>query len=256
MAVGVMEPVSLFKKEYVVGLSDVDFTKTLKVGTLFGYFQDVASLAVENLGIGINTLEEKFSVAWVLIKIRVDIERLPVWNEKIILETWPQTPKRLEFNRDYMVRDADGNVLARAVSTWVIIDIKTRELQQTELIAVDYPEFITERALDCRLGKLKPYGRLEVAYKKIIGYSDVDFYGHLNNSKYIDYIMDCFTVEQHRKYRVGSIEIDYINEALPGDTLALYRDISALDSDMIYIEGVNEKDGNAAFKTRVRICER
>jgi acyl-ACP thioesterase len=47
-------------------------------------------VAVDNLGIGINTLEQKFSVAWILIRIRVDILRNPEWNEDITIETWPQ----------------------------------------------------------------------------------------------------------------------------------------------------------------------
>lgn len=251
-----MESVSNYKKQYSIGLSDVDFTKMLKLTTLFGYFQDIASLAVENLGIGINVLQDKYSVAWVLMRIRVDIERNPAWNEEITIETWPQPPKKLEFERDYIVRDADGNVIIRAISTWIIFDIKTRELRKSELIAIDYPPFLVERAIDCRLGKLKPFGELNIAYKKVIGYSDVDFNGHINNSRYIDFIMDCFSVENHKLYGVKSIEVNYINEAMPGEILVLRRDISALNSNMIYIDGVNEMGDKVIFRAQVEICAR
>jgi acyl-ACP thioesterase len=251
-----MEPVAVYKNHYSIGLSDVDFMKKLKLSTLFGYFQDIASLAVENLGIGIDTLDQKFSVAWVLMRIRVDITRNPSWNEEITVETWPQQPKKLEFERDFLVRDAGGNIIIRAVSTWIIFDIQTRELRKSELIAVNYPPFSKERAIDCKLGKLKPFGQLDVAYKKVIGYSDVDLNGHLNNSRYIDFIMDCFPVENHKKYSVKSIEVNYINEAMPGETLVLYRDISAIDSNKIYIEGVNDNGDKTAFKTQVEISPR
>ena len=251
-----MESVSKYIKKYLIGLSDVDFTKRLKLSTLFGYFQDVASLSAENLGIGINKLESEFSVAWVLMRIRVDIERNPTWNEGITVETWPQQPKKLEFERDYIVRDTEGNIIIRAVSTWIIFDIKTRELRKSELIAIDYPPFVNERAIECKLGRLKPFGQLDIAYKKVIGYSDVDFNGHLNNSKYIDFIMDCFPVENHRHYGVKSIEVNYINEALPGEALVLRRDVSAVNANMIYIEGVNEAAKKAVFKAQVEICAR
>lgn len=248
-----MVPVSKYIKRYNISLSDVDFTKHLKLSTLFGYFQDIASMAAENLGIGIDVLEEKFSLAWVLMRIRVDIIRNPVWNEEVTVETWPQQPKKLEFERDYLVKDSNGNIIIRAVSIWFIIDIKTRELRKSELLPLHFPAFIPERAIDCKLGKLRPFGPMDIAYKRVIGYSDVDLNGHLNNSRYVDFIMDCFTVENHKKHSVKSFEINYINEAMPGDTLVLRRDISALYSNMIYIEGINEKDDKPVFKTQLEI---
>lgn len=248
-----MEPLWIYKKKYCVELSDIDFTKALKLSTLFNHFQDIASEAVENLGVGINTLEQKLGVAWILIRMRVDIVRNPVWNEEIWIETWHQESKKLEFERDFIVRDVDGNVIASAVSTWVIVDIKTREIKKTELLGFHYPANIRERAIDCRLGRLKPFGQVQTVYKKAIGYSDIDFNGHINNSRYIDYAMDCFSIENHMKYGVKSMEINYINEALPGDILVLNKDISALNSNQLYIEGISEKHGKTVFKSQVEI---
>lgn len=98
----------------------------------------------------------------------------------------------------------------------------------------------------------------EVIYRNryVIGYSDVDFIGHINNTRYIDYIRDCFPVESHRQYGVKAIEVNYIKEAFPGDSLLMYRDVSALDSNMVYIEGANETDGKPGFKARVEIAPR
>lgn len=68
-----MESPATFKMKYHIDLRDVDFTKKLKLSTLFSYFQDIASMAAENIGFGIETLERKFGVAWILIRMRVDI---------------------------------------------------------------------------------------------------------------------------------------------------------------------------------------
>ncbi|MDF2989044.1 MAG: hypothetical protein K0R50_4554, partial [Eubacterium sp.] len=48
-------------------------------------------------------------------------------------------------------------------------------------------------------------------------------------------------------------EVNYINEALPGDNLILNRDISALNSNQLYIEGISEKNNKAVFKSQVEI---
>lgn len=251
-----MENDSIYSKSYTICLSDVDFTKHLRLSALFCFFQDIASEAVEALGIGINTIEKGFSVAWILMRIRADILRNPSWNEKILIDTWPQQPKKLEFERDFIVKDEAGNIIIRAVSTWVILDINTRQIQRSELIAKDYPKMTAGRAIDCKLGKLKPSGQPEIVYRKVIGYSDVDFNGHLNNSRYVDYITDCFTIDNHKQYEVGSIEVNYINEAMPGDTIVLRRDISALDENKIFIEGINEAEEKQVFRAQVKIEKR
>lgn len=251
-----MEPEAIHRNEYTIGYSDIDFLRNLKCSTLFNYFQDTASEAVQKLGAGVETLAEKYSAAWVLARIRVEFERIPKLNEKVTVETWPHPPGKIEFDRDFKVRDADGDVIIRAVSKWIIIDINTREIKKSDSIDMKHPPFIGEHALDCRLGKLKPYGQPELVYKKLVGYSDVDINGHINNSKYIDYAMDCFTVESHRQYTMKSIEVNYLKEAFPGDTLQLYREIPADGSGNVYIEGVNEADGRPSFKTRIEVVPR
>lgn len=249
-----MEPfTSVYKRNYHIDLRDVDFTKMLKLSALFGYFQDVASLAAENLGVGIEALEKKFGVAWVLTRIRADIMRNPGLDEEITIETWPLEPSKVEFDRDFLVKDTNGNTIVRAVSKWVIMDIKERKLRRTELIGAQFPDPPRERAIDGKLAKLKDFGKLEPLYNKVIGYSDIDFNGHLNNSKYADYIMDCFSVQDHLNYTIKMIDLHFNHEALPGETISLNRDISVLDDNMIYIEGVNLKEEKDIFKSQLKI---
>lgn len=247
-----MDPVPVLEKRYQIGLGDIDFQKKLKISALFNFFQDIASHHAENLGVGIERLMKDFGVTWVLTRIRVDMERIPQLGEEIAIETWPQLPARMEFDRDFRVRDAAGRILAQAVSAWIIMDIRTRELKKPETIPTHYPFTPRDRAIDCRLGRFKASGTPEIAYEKVIGYSDVDFNGHLNNSKYIDFIMDCFSLDDHRRHNIGSLEISYMNEALPGDRLTLYKDTAASDAGLVYVEGVNQKDLKA-FKAQVSV---
>lgn len=245
-----MEPVPLFAKKYRVDVRDIDFTGRMKLSSMFLYFQDIAGEHAENLGMG-RAMMETNGALWVLARARVDIIRYPLWKEEITIETWPQEPNRLEFMRDFFIKDSKGEILVKAVSTWVIIDEKTRKIRKTESIFHGYPPTIKERALDCKLGRLKPNGKMDKVYTREVRYSDIDLNEHLNNAKYIDFIMDAFTIMEHKKYFVKSIEIDYSNEALPGDTISLYRDMSLIDEDIIYMEGINEVNGVLNFKAKI-----
>ncbi|WP_106495777.1 acyl-[acyl-carrier-protein] thioesterase [Lentibacillus sp. Marseille-P4043] len=244
---------SVFKRKYHIDLRDVDFTKSLKLSTLFSYFQDIASLASEEIGFGIEKLEKEFGVAWVLTRIRVNIIRNPIWDEEITIETWPLEPGKADFDRDYLVKDENGNIIIKAVSKWVIMDLHERKIKRSKTIGIRYPENITERAIEGKLEKLKDFGTLEEVYNKVIGYSDIDFNGHLNNSKYVDYIMDCFPIDDHKSHAIHTIDLSFNHEALPGDSITLYKDISKLDENFIYIEGVNQTNDHVAFKSLVNI---
>lgn len=249
-----MLPVSKLSARYRVTVADADFTQKLKLSSAFNYFQEIAGLHSQNLGIGFDDIKKEHNAAWVLVKMRVDIDRYPMWDEEITLETWPQNPRKYEFDRDYLIKDKDGNIIIKAVSVWVIIDIDSREIKKAETIAVDYPEFITERAIDCKLGRLRPTGDLVMVYKKHIGCSDIDMNGHINNSKYVDFIMDCFSMEDLKKYKARSIQVCYLNEAFAGDTIELYECADKLSRNSIYIEGINQESKKTIFTASIDIC--
>ncbi|MDD2431681.1 MAG: thioesterase [Firmicutes bacterium] len=244
---------SFFKKNYHVDLIDVDFNNRLKLSALFGYLQDVASLHSESLSMGFCEMTQKYNKTWVLMRARLEISRIPRLNEEISIETWPQTPKKLDVERDFLVRDKNQNIIAKASSIWVVLDLKTRRLSKLDFIAKDFPEIISDRALSNKLGKLSAFGDLKSVYKKVVGYSDIDVNGHLNNTKYVDYIMDCFPIDTHKRYIVKALELNFITEALCGDTIQLLRDISDLDSNLVYIEGTNYETNKEVFRSQIEI---
>ena len=246
-----MEALPLYRKKYRVEVRDIDFTGKIKLSSLFLYFQDIAGIHAENLGMG-RAMMEKNSALWVLARARVDILRYPRWKEEITIETWPQEPNRLEFTRDFYVKDSSDNILARAVSIWVVIDEKSRRLKKTESIFPGYPPTTKERAIDCKLGRLKPKGKLIKIYNRKVRYSDIDLNEHLNNAKYVDFIMDAFSIEDHKKHIVRSIEINYSREALPGEDISFYTDRSQAHENIIYMEGINEASGELKFKAQIR----
>lgn len=245
----------IYKKTYIVDWGDIDFKKELKLSVLFSFFQETSSDASEELGFGIERLEREFSVAWVLMKMRVDLLRIPVLGETITIETWPLEPGRLTYDRDFLVKDAENNIIIKAISSWIIMDLAERKIDRQQKVDIRYPSIKNERAIDAKMRKLKANGPLSTSYEKMIGYSDIDFNGHLNNARYIDYIMDCFQVSEHKQYHVKSLEVHFTNEALPGEIITLKKDLSEAIEKGVYIEGINEQSNETVFRSRALISE-
>ncbi len=251
-----MKAIPVYSKEFEIDVSHVDFTGNLKLSSLFQFFQDVATLHAENLGVGMKKMHEKYNALWVLVRMRVHIERYPIWGEKITIETWPEKPERFQFIRNFLGRDKKGHIFAKAVSTWVVIDMATRRLKRLESIYDTYEMAKRERPIPCKLGRFQPNGPLELLYKRPIGYSDIDVNEHLNNSKYVDFIMDCFRLKEHKKFIVEAIEVNYKNEAFAGDTISLFKDKADNDSNVVYIEGVDEGKDQLIFKAQLKLKAR
>ena len=244
---------AIFSKKYTVQVSDIDFRRQLKLSSLFVYLQDMATEHAYNIGVGRDALQAKYGIIWVLNRTVVEIIRHPVFKEEIIIETWPEQPDKVQFNRNFLVYDKDGSVIAKAFSQWVVIDYNTRRLRRSSIIEEEFPKVDRERPVDSISGIIKPIGNLDLSYEKTVGYSDIDINEHLNNAKYIDYIMDCFSIKLHKKYNISSIQIDYLHEALPGETIKLYTDTARVKDNIVYIEGINENTNSTIFRAQITI---
>lgn len=247
-----MDTLSKISKKYKITFNDIDFRKKLKLSTIFNYFQEVGDIHSQHTGGAATVLQQEYGLTWVLTRIRVDIERYPIWNEEVILQTWLHKPKKYQIERDFIVKDLRGNIIIKAISNWVVFDINERKMKSIDFFKTDFCEYIDEKAIDCDFRKIKNVEDVDIVYKRLIGCSDIDANKHLNNSKYIDFIMDCFSIEELERYCTKSIQVDYLNEALPGDTITLFKKINL---DNVYIEGINENNNNIIFRATMNICE-
>ena len=241
-------PIPLYTMKRSVTDSDTDFSRRQKLSSVFGMFQDIAALHASNLGADVNWLRDDLGLAWILMRIRVEIASYPKRAQNVIVETWPQEPRAL-YDRDYMIKDADGNALIRAASTWVIMNLDTREIKRDKFLDYYGLEMKKERALGESVGRLKPLKDAEIAYEKEIKFSDVDYNNHVNNARYVDFIMDVFSVDEHRAREIGAIEVHYNNEIGLGDVLQLRRKNEGNGTD--YIDGVRKEDGASVFNALV-----
>jgi len=243
-----MEAYTSFKKKYSVEISNADFQMRLKPSSLFEFMQDAASLAAGELGFGHEALIEKYNVAWVLTRLHLDISRLPSLGEKIEIETWHMQHGRITFDRDFVVYGSDGEILARAVSTWVIIDMTSREIKRADFIDFNVPVSSKGRAIDGTLERLRTFGTLSQVYARKIAYSDIDLNGHVNNAKYVEYILDSLSIDEHREMEFTSIDVNYSSEMSPGETLSVK---SCAGEASVYVEGENSESGAVVFKSKI-----
>ncbi len=112
------------KETFAVRSYEVDAFSELSVPALWGYLQEAAGLSAERLGFGVSRcLDAGFT--WVLARQRLELSRAARLGESVEIETWPNGTERLAAFREFVVRSR-GEELAKATSTWFLLDVKTR----------------------------------------------------------------------------------------------------------------------------------
>lgn len=194
-------------------------TGTSTVQSLCEYMQEAAGNHAALLGLSIEKLHSE-GVAWVLTRMRVVPERLPKVHDTVEVTTWPVGVEGLQYRRDFVMRDAGGNVLLRAVSHWVVVSLATRKVGRV-------PAFITETALDNtetamrdekrRLPEVLATHEAAVFTARL---SDIDRNLHVNNVRYMDWLFESVPAATREESTLADIEIMYKAEAYPGDIIS------------------------------------
>ncbi len=207
--------------EFPVHLYETDGWGSLAVGSLCDYLQEAAGNHAGVFGVSVSQLMER-SLTWVLARLRVRIERLPLAGERLRVRTWPSGVERLFALRDFQVLDAEGAVVASALSAWLVIGTTTRRPARLQSV-FDPPAAAVPRALDIGVEKLaeKPQtveqpGR-ETAI--VVRLSDLDANEHVNNARLAEWIVEGAGPEAFRQSRISALDIDFLAETRHGDTV-------------------------------------
>ena len=197
---------------------EVDCFGRLKLSSLLYFAQEVAGKHCILLGADYDTLARK-NLFWAVTRHRVQITRLPVRGETITVETWPMPTTRVAYPRSMVAYDADGNELFRSISLWVLMNAETRAMVLPGRSGVDVEGTLLGSELAVP-HSLVPAVSDRCTHRSVT-YSCLDRNGHMNNTKYLDWIDDLLTSQFHSTHSPREFVICYLNEALEGQQLCL-----------------------------------
>lgn len=248
---GTMFKEGMISRQYTVPDRDVDVAKRLKMSALFGYLQDIARAHSERLGLGIDILKNVHGVAWVLVRIGIEIMQPPRLDDEITIETWPHEPALL-YDRDFRILDAAGKVMVTAASTWILMDLGKREIRKGHPMNYSGIDFVHDRALSRKPYKLHALKNWDAYTDKSVAYSDLDYNSHVNNARYPDFLMDCMDTDYHRGHPLKEIDVNYVSEMHPGETLRLLTDRRTASEGVVSVEGVVLDEAGENGRTAMR----
>ena len=194
--------------------SETDETGALSLLGVINYLQDCSTFQSEDIGLGVEYLEEK-KRAWLLSSWRIVIDRYPVLGERIKIGTWATSSKGIYGYRDFVIMDLVGNYLVRAESIWFFCD--TEKMVPVRVMPEDVAAYGNEEALD--LGKAPRKILIPEEYEEgipvTIATHHLDTNHHVNNAQYVDIAREAVPCTK----MVKGIRADYKKAAVLGEVL-------------------------------------
>ncbi len=238
----------MYKEKVLVTSIDVDNHLELKISSIFKFLQFVATNHAETIHVGQADTIDK-GMCWVVIKMYVEITRLPVLNEEIVVTTHPGQTKGFFFPRYFQIFDKKGNLLINASSMWCLLNIESRKVETHPFNNIKQFKFETSKYDLPIFGRIEDKELSKIENRRV-RYNDIDLNGHLNNVKYIEYIIDLHNKEYYDKYRVTNLLVSYEKEIKDGQLVTIYSDNQLEET----VKGV--VDGTIHFKAVISHKER
>jgi medium-chain acyl-[acyl-carrier-protein] hydrolase len=238
----------VYQEDVHVRANECDFQGSWKISYIFQALTEIAGDHAAHLGY---TREDllKNNRAWVLSRMKVCLESRPGPEASITIRTWPSgIEQKIFFRRDFELFDASGARLGAAASYWLLVDLNARRFVLPHTLGSTLPPNEGLFGIPQTLEKINPRQDLPERFSITPAYSAVDMLGHVNNARYIEWIMDCIPMAEHRTRRPHSLQINYSSEVLPGQPISIHAGQDEASSGQWAFFGMNQASGVRAFE--------
>lgn len=210
-----------YSAKYVTKWHDTDPTGVMRPSRVLEYMQETANLQCRAFNMDLNDLFYKEGLGFLLSRLQLRMDAPLHAYEDIEVRTWCPPSRALSFLRCFAIL-RDGEVVAEALSTWALMDVKNKILVKVTDFNREFPmgDPLDEATLPRKV-RISAAAEMETVGERRIVYSDLDFNYHMNNTKYPDMVCD-FLPDMKGKF-VSSLSLAYMNEAAFEDTLAVQR---------------------------------
>jgi acyl-ACP thioesterase len=251
--------VDIWEETFTVRFGSIDRSDRLTLDAVFEFFQEAAICHAENLGVGREEMS-RTGQAWILSRMTVLVDRRPAYCETVTVRSWPRGGEKLFAMRNYDIRDKDNIPVVSARSAWLIVDMEKRRPLRPQSVMDNLPLNDGVDALAPEAGgtaSLVERNNLQKAAERKARYTDVDYNGHVNNVRYIQWIEDALDPQLLEKAQKMRFDINYLHEILGGETVEIMT-AQIEDSDCtnaFAFEGKKTENGQATFRAELRLWE-
>lgn len=222
-----------YTKKFTLDKNSFDSKGNIYPYYVLDIFEKAAAEHGNLLGAGEEQMKEK-NLFWVISGILYQVLGTVKPNEELIIRTWPLKPEKINFRREYVIYNSEGEKIIKGSANWLTIDRNTRRL----VPGVDVfgeREFSDTVNFEGRIPRLRNFD----GGKKIMDITPreehIDSNGHVNNKHYTTFIYNALSGFSGV---IAKFQIEYAAEIMPGDKVSVFTFIKDNET---FIKGESEK---------------
>jgi acyl-ACP thioesterase len=210
------ENIPILEENWTIWSFLVDPGKKLSIPSLFGLMVEIAHHDAGRRGWGYSEMIRR-NQAWVFLRALIKVTRLPKWGEKITIRTWPKTMEGISATRDIQFIDDQGDVVVAATTVWSIIDLDTRKPVRLNGVEYNSGKLAQIHAVEEKPRKIQMTDNLQVSNRFAVTFNHSDMNLHVNNARYIDWILNEMPENILENMSCQSIEVNFSSELMVGN---------------------------------------
>ena len=201
-------------------MSECDANGRWRPGAAMIEMQEAAGEHSTAMGCGRETLVKQ-DMGWVVVRMELQMDRYPVFGEEVTIRTYHRPGRHRFFPRYFIIRDGEGNEIGKGSSLWVLMDLTTRQSVAADRLPAqltdnsDMPEALPLPGGIAALDAPAECFTLEPRY------TELDANGHVNNTKYADWLCNTLGLETMTAHPPRTMNIHFNHEIQPGGRVEL-----------------------------------
>lgn len=246
-----------YEKDITIDAHQVDCENVYGLVGIITSMQCTISEHTAAMKIDFSSIIKEYNAFWVILKMKIQILKQQRWGSRVTIATYPLPPSTVRCDRECLITDEDGDIVARSTGEWCVLDQTTKRPRRVSSINYDNAaeRHITETAMPVRAERIIYTPAPEdFAYERVVRMCDLDVNYHTNNVAYTRFALDAFSAEYFRENTVSEYDINFENQSYEGETLRIYKKLTAPDTYVICGDAAG--DGRRVFTAKLIMTKR
>lgn len=204
-----------YRKTFHIPYYDTDKDGRLTPFNVLKYFGETSAAHTDEFSTNVES-NSNLNHGWMLYRWKVKVNKYPKAKDKIYIETWISNLDRFYAYREFKILNEKEEVLALASTVWIFVDMKRKR-------PIRIPELFIEKTKTINESNFNQFEdfKEKIDIKNHMDFNvrrcDIDYNNHVNNTKYLLWIMEGVSDNIYENYILSQFEIVYKKEIKYGD---------------------------------------